>query len=95
MAKPEHAGRPTNEELYNKEPDIQPGTEQAVAAVQAAYPNSKILEAKTEGTGYEVTAGYIDEQNAYHIVECELDASCTIVSQEERPNEAPGQAKKP
>lgn len=92
--------RPSNEDLYNKEPEIEPGTEQAVAAAQAAYPNSKALEAKQttmEGgaTGYEVTLGYIDEANAYHIVEVEMDASCTILSTEERPNEPPGQANKP
>lgn len=100
MAKPEGAGRPSNEELYNKEPDIQPGTEDAVLAAQAAYPGCKVLEAKSvtmEGgaTGYDVTIGQIDEQNVYHIIELEMDSSCTIVSTEERPDEAPGQAKKP
>ena len=103
MARPEEkkGGRPTNEDLYNKDPEIEPGTEQAVAAAQAAYPTGKVLESKSiKGesevvTGYEVTVGYQDEQSAYHIVELEMDAQCTITSTEERPDQPPGQANKP
>ena len=105
MAKPEGKGRPTNEELYNKEPDLEPGTEQAVAAVQTANPQiTKMLESEilsddaSMTTGYEVTGGWQDnpgmESEVTHIVEYTLDADCQITGQEERPADPPGQAKK-
>lgn len=90
--------RPTNEEIYNKAPEIEEGSEAAIAAAQAQYPNAKVIEAevKDDGSGSEITLAYVDaDGTTYHVVEVTLDANNAITGTDERPNVPPGQAKRP
>jgi hypothetical protein len=90
--------RPSNQELYEKSPEIGDGTQGAVAAAQAAHPGyDRVLEAKpltTDGTvtGYEVTLGKTDG-TTYTILEVKLGTDLNVQSAEERPNVPPGQEK--
>jgi hypothetical protein len=91
--------RPSNEDLYHKEPEIEGGehaaiTTAAVAAALAHYPNqdAKALDAKTvSGIGH-VTVGY-KTADGVHIVEVTVDAMGVVTPGEERKNEHPGHGK--
>lgn len=93
--------RPTNQEMYDREPELEAGSEAVVAAVQAAHPEHKIIEAEVDNDpttgaalGYEVTSGWVDaDGTTYHILESTFDADGTLTGEEERPNVPPGQAK--
>jgi outer membrane protein assembly factor BamA len=86
--------RPSNQDIYNRTPELEAGSEAAVATVQAQYPTGKIVEAEVdETTGTcEVTVG-VQEGEVYKIYEVKLDASGAVTSTEERPNVPPGHHK--
>jgi hypothetical protein len=91
--------RPSNEDLYNKDPEIEGGenaaiTTAAVTAALAHYPNqeAKALEAKTvSGIGH-VTVGY-KATDGVHIVEVTVDAMGVVTPGEERKDQHPGHGK--
>jgi outer membrane protein assembly factor BamA len=87
--------RPTNQDIYNRTPELEAGSEAAVAAVQALYPTGKVVEAEVDETNgtCEVTVG-VQEDDAYKIYDVKLDANSAVTSTEERPNVAPGHAHK-
>lgn len=92
--------RPSNQDIYDREMEIEEGAEGAADVVIAFYPDKKLIEAEAkldeEGAviGYEVTVGWVDLDGVtYHILEVRLDASLTITSTEERPNVPPGHVK--
>lgn len=87
--------RPSNQDQLNKEPNLEAGTEAAVSAATAKYPQAKALEAKvTSDGGAEVKLGWQDENGQAHIVELKVDAAGNVGGGEERPDVPPGQAKK-
>src|SRR5690349_2981308 len=85
--------RPSNQDQLNKEPHLEAGTEAAVAAALAKYPQAKALEAKAVADGTEVKLGWSDEASQAHIVELKVDAAGNVGGGEERPNVPPGLAK--
>lgn len=93
-------GRPTNQELIDKLSaaiDVDAGTEAAVAAAQAAFPEMTVLEASLDAeTGIaEVTLGVASPDAGVtpaRLVEVTVAADGTVTS-EERPDTAPGHGK--
>jgi len=88
--------RPSNSDLFTKlsaNRDIEAGTEAAVSAAQAAYPDCTVLEASLDadsGTA-EVTVGYAATDTApARIIEVSVDATGAVVDADERPDTAPG-----
>lgn len=92
--------RPTNQDIYNKAPEIEPEAQPAVSKVAAEVQATKELEGhvKSDGSGYDVTVGKLEGTpeagEVYHIFEAFVNMEMEIKSMEERPNEPPGQAKK-
>ena len=87
--------RPSNADIYNREPELEEGTEAAVAAVQAQYAGGKVVEAEHKDDGScEVTVAVQDGEN-YKVYEVQVDANGAITGTEERPATPPGHAKKP
>jgi len=86
--------RPSNQDIYNRTPQLEAGSEAAVATAQAQYPTGKVIEAevKDDGSGYEVTIG-VQEGDIYKIYDVTLDAAGAVTGTEERPNVPPGQEK--
>jgi hypothetical protein len=88
--------RPSNQDIYNRTPELEAGSEAAVATVQAQYPSGKIVEAEVdETTGTcEVTVATAEADGSYKVYDVKLDASGAVTSTEERPNVPPGHAHK-
>jgi hypothetical protein len=81
---------------YNRTPEIEVGSESAVAIVQAKYPNCKIIEADVldDGSGTVVKLGLLEDDNTARIVDVTLDKNNVITKEEERPDVPPGQINK-
>lgn len=94
----EKKGRPSNEDLYNKEPEIDPAAQPAVDVVLSQHAGAKGLEGKVraDGTGYDVTAGSVDQDGVtYHIWECDVNMALVITETEERRDTKPEKPEKP
>jgi hypothetical protein len=86
--------RPSNTAIYNRTPEIELGSENAIAVVQAKYPNCKIIEADVldDGSGTEITLGLMDGDSA-RIIDVVLNKENVILTETERPDVPPGLAK--
>jgi hypothetical protein len=87
--------RPSNQDIYNRTPELEAGSEAAVAAVQALYPTGKVVEAEVDETNgsCEVTVATAEADGTYKVYEVKLDANSAVTSTEERPNVPPGHLK--
>lgn len=82
--------RPSNADLYNKTPEIDPEAQPAIDAIRAQYPDPwKFVSAKKVGDGYDVAIGHPGD-DGYVLREVSLDATFTVTNTEDRPDVAPG-----
>lgn len=81
--------RPTNQQIidkFNGSPEIDAGTEQAVATAQAQYPTGQVLEATKDEAGVcQVTVGIAGKDGVpARVLELSFDVNGTLTETDER-----------